>query len=58
MDPSLKQREEEKRERASDPVKRWKQIQSAITWAEANMKPEFRRNVPCGFAGVSRRLEK
>jgi hypothetical protein len=43
---SLHEIEEAKRERASDPVKRWRQIQEAITWAEANMKPEFRRNRP------------
>jgi hypothetical protein len=42
----LKQREEAKRERAFDPVERWRLIQETITWAEANMKPEFRRNRP------------
>lgn len=45
----LKQEEEKKRELASDPVKRWQQIQRIIKWAEANMKPEFRRNRPRGF---------
>ncbi len=42
----LKKAEELKRERASDPAERWRQIQRMITWAEKNMKPEFRRNVP------------
>lgn len=43
---SLKEAEEKKREAASDPVKRWRQIQETITWAEANMSPEQRRNRP------------
>ncbi len=43
---NIKELEEIKREHASDPVKRWRQIQDAITWAELNMKPEFRRNRP------------
>jgi hypothetical protein len=42
----IKALEEEKRDRAYDPVQRWIAIQKAITWAEANMKPEFRRNRP------------
>jgi hypothetical protein len=41
-----KAREEAKRERMYDPVLRWKHIQETITWAEANMAPEFRRNRP------------
>lgn len=46
MRTSLKCREEAKRERAFDPRERWRLIQETITWAEANMKPEFRRNRP------------
>ena len=46
MDAELKRREEEKRERGTEPLQRWKNIQSAIAFAEANMKPEFRRNRP------------
>ena len=45
-DRSIKQREEEKRDRAFDPVVRWRQIQATITWAEANLAPELRRNRP------------
>jgi len=41
-----KRNEEAKRDRAFDPVVRWKQIQAMITWAEANMPPHFRRNIP------------
>ncbi len=43
-------KEEEERKRAiamqRDPAKRWRLIQEMITWAEANMKPEHRRNRP------------
>lgn len=42
----LKKREEAKRDRAYDPALRWKQIQETITWAEANLPPELRRNRP------------
>jgi hypothetical protein len=42
----LKSLEEAKRERAYDPVKRWQHIQATITWAEANLPPEKRRNRP------------
>jgi hypothetical protein len=45
-DQSIKQREEEKRDRAFDPVERWRQIQATITWAEANLPPELHRNRP------------
>jgi hypothetical protein len=41
-----KAREEAKRDRAYDPVLRWKHIQDTITWAEANLPPELRRNRP------------
>ncbi len=41
-----KQKEERKRDLACDPRKRWEQIQEMITWAEANMPPEQRRNRP------------
>jgi len=41
-----KQIEERKRNQAHDPVARWKQIQEMITWAEANLPPEKRRNRP------------
>lgn len=43
---SEKEREERKRDRAYDPVQRWKHIQETITWAEANMAPHLRRNRP------------
>ncbi len=43
---SQKQREEAKRDLNYDPVLRWKHIQEMITWAEANMPPELRRNRP------------
>lgn len=42
----LKRREEEKRERAWDPAERWRLIQETITWAEAQLPPEQRRNRP------------
>ena len=50
-DHDLKRREEEKRERAYDPVQRWIHIQQTIAWAEANMPPEQRRNRPRTRAG-------
>lgn len=43
---NLKEFEEAKRNRMQDPVARWKQIQEMITWAEANLPPEKRRNRP------------
>jgi hypothetical protein len=43
---SEKEREERKRDRAYDPVLRWKHIQETITWAEANLPPHLRRNRP------------
>ena len=46
MTDEEKLREEEKRERAWDPVTRWKAIQEMITWAEAQLPPEKRRNRP------------
>jgi hypothetical protein len=46
MADDLKQREEEKRNRACDPADRWRQIQRMIAWAEKNMPPQFRRNRP------------
>lgn len=52
MNRNEKGLEERKRERASNPAERWRQIQSAITWAETNMKPEFRRNRPRVRASV------
>jgi hypothetical protein len=42
----LKFQEELKRDLAYDPVARWKHIQETITWAEANLAPEKRRNRP------------
>ena len=46
--PDRKEEEERKRDIAMqrDPAKRWRLIQEMITWAEANMKPEHRRNRP------------
>jgi hypothetical protein len=41
-----KAREEAKRDRMYDPVLRWKHLQEAITWAEANMPEHLRRNRP------------
>jgi len=46
MEQNLKQREEQKREAAYDPVKRWQHIQQTITWAEANLPVHLRRNRP------------
>jgi hypothetical protein len=46
MDLELKQFEEEKRRRAVDPATRWKEMCDFLNWAEANLKPEFRRNRP------------
>jgi hypothetical protein len=43
---SEKEREERKRDRAYDPILRWKHIQETITWTEANMPPHLRRNRP------------
>jgi hypothetical protein len=40
----LKRREEEKREAASDPLRRWRAIQNAITWAESQATGQ--RNTP------------
>ncbi len=42
----LKAYEELKRERAYSPLERWKAIQATITWAEANLPYEKRRNRP------------
>jgi len=42
----LKAEEERKRNLAYDPVARWLHIQQTITWAEANLPPEKRRNRP------------
>ena len=46
MTSEEKQREETKRDRMLDPLERWRQIQAAITWAEANMPTHLRRNRP------------
>jgi hypothetical protein len=46
MNADQKHEEERKRDAAYDPVARWKHIQETITWAEANMPPQFRRNRP------------
>lgn len=49
MDPDLdstKRCEEKKRDAAYDPLQRWQHIQATITWAEANLPPERRRNRP------------
>ena len=46
MTAEEKQKEEAKRDRMYDPVERWKHIQEAITWAEANMPAHLRRNRP------------
>lgn len=44
--PGTRQDEERKRTAAYDPVQRWRHIQETITWAEANLPPEQRRNRP------------
>jgi|GEM_PF-1611859 len=41
-----KQREETKRDAAYDPAQRWQHIQDTITWAEANLPYDQRRNRP------------
>jgi hypothetical protein len=46
MSDGRKEPEERKRDRAYDPAQRWKHIQETITWAEANLPPELRRNRP------------
>ena len=46
MTSEEKRREEEKRDRMYDPALRWKHIQETITWAEANLPPHLRRNIP------------
>jgi hypothetical protein len=46
MNADEKRREEEKRDRNYDPVARWRDIQAAITFAEANMPEHLRRNRP------------
>lgn len=46
MKDSLKESEEQKRNRAYNPAERWRQIQRAIAWAERNMPPHQRRNRP------------
>jgi hypothetical protein len=46
MSDGIKEREEQKRDRVYDPVQRWKHIQDTITWAEANLPRELRRNRP------------
>jgi hypothetical protein len=43
---ATKRREEEKRDRVIDPVKQWKALQQMITWMEANLPYEQRRNRP------------
>jgi len=40
----LKRREEEKRERAWDPLQRWRVLQETIAWAES--QATVRRNTP------------
>ena len=45
-EPSVKEREELKRNRAYNPALRWRHIQDTIAWAEANLPPHFRRNRP------------
>ena len=42
----LKRSEETKRDRQYDPVERWKHMQEAIQFVEANLAPENRRNTP------------
>ena len=42
----IKAEEERKRDLAYDPVARWLHIQQTITWAEANLPLEKRRNRP------------
>jgi hypothetical protein len=46
MDDDLKREEERKRERASDPIQRWKGIQKMIGWIESNQPAHKRRNRP------------
>jgi len=42
----IKSAEERKRDAAYDPARRWRHIQQTITWAEANLPPDQRRNRP------------
>jgi hypothetical protein len=41
-----KESEEAKRDRHYSPAERWRHIQEAIAWAEANMPAHLRRNRP------------
>ena len=41
----LKEREESKRSRVMQPLS-WEQIEEMLTWAEAQLRPEERRNRP------------
>ncbi|NJK90881.1 MAG: hypothetical protein HC904_03005 [Blastochloris sp.] len=54
VEPSdLKAQEEKKRELAWDPAERWKVLQETITWAEAQLPPEQRRNRPRWHSAAS-----
>jgi hypothetical protein len=46
MDATAKLAEERKRDRMYDPALRWKHMMEFLAFAEANLKPEFRRNRP------------
>ena len=54
----LKAEEERKRDRAYDPVQRWKHIQATITWAEANLPWHLRRNRPRWPATIRTHTER
>jgi len=54
----LKAEEERKRNLAYDPVARWLHIQQTITWAEANLPLEKRRNRPRQPTSVRKAITK
>jgi hypothetical protein len=54
MSQDAKRIEEAKRDRAYDPGQRWRHIQATITWAEANLPPQIRRNRPRVPPGATR----
>jgi hypothetical protein len=54
-DDDLKAREEVKRERAWNPVKRWRVLQQTIAWVDSQQKVP--RNSPAGCLAEERRKQ-
>ena len=53
MIDTLKAREEARRDRAWDPLRRWQALQDTISWAEA--QAPVRRNSPAACLRIERR---